>query len=75
MFKKFSNKFYSACALASTALVASPVFAAGGGDAGALLTGVQGGVDEAVLWGIGGVILTIAGIILMIRKSSKASNA
>lgn len=56
-------------ATAATAMMASPL-----AYAGELSDAVQGGVDTTELMAIGVIVLTVAGIILLIRSGKKAAN-
>lgn len=52
---------------------ATTAFIAGNAHAGALADAITGGLDEAELMLIGAGVLTLVGIVVLIRKSSKAA--
>jgi len=69
---KIKNKLKKFGAAATTA--ATTAMVSGAAFAGDLSEAVNGGVDKAELTAIGVVVLTIAGIILLIRSAKKSAN-
>ncbi|MCW4455543.1 hypothetical protein OK348_12175 [Flavobacterium sp. MXW15] len=66
--EKLKNLFYTGSAFAATAMLSAPAFA------GELADAVTDGVDRAELMLIGVAVLTVAGLIFMIRSGKKAAN-
>ncbi|KAB7763911.1 hypothetical protein [Xanthomonas maliensis] len=65
---KFKTLFAQAAAVTATALVAPMAFA------GEMSDAVKASIDNTELLGIGVIVLTISGIVLMIRSGKKAAN-
>lgn len=67
MIKHFRNIGLKAAAIASTALVAAPAFA------GELATAATEGMDKGELMLIGAAVLTLCGVVALIKKGQRAS--
>lgn len=81
MFKKINGKFaaispqkrYAAATKGALGVLGFAMFTVAG-SANALVAAVTGGMDETVLLGIGAVVMTAVGIILLIRSGKKAGS-
>jgi len=67
MIKNLRNIGLKAAAIASTALVAAPAFA------GDLATAATEGMDKGELMLIGAAVLTLCGVVALIKKGQRAS--
>ncbi|WP_282262330.1 hypothetical protein [Stenotrophomonas sp. PS02301] len=56
-----------AAAVVSTAMVAAPAFA------GELATAAADGMDKTELYAIGAAVLTLCGVVVLIKKGQRAS--
>ncbi|MEN5260262.1 hypothetical protein [Stenotrophomonas hibiscicola] len=67
MIKNLRNIGLNAAAIASTAMVAAPAFA------GDLATAATEGMDKGELMLIGAAVLTLCGVVALIKKGQRAS--